>query len=74
MITHRASESVYCTTKRHQWFESIYSIYLFIKTRHTIQYKLTVEPNTQGTPDRFDSKIFDSASPFRIELDGRFEF
>ena len=22
MITHRASESVYCTTKRRQWFES----------------------------------------------------
>jgi len=23
MITHKASESVYCTTKRHKWFESL---------------------------------------------------
>jgi len=23
---------------------------------------------------QFDSKIFESANPFRIELDGRFEF
>jgi len=57
-IKFRASESVYCTTKRHWWFESFDQAYNQQRSRHC----------------QFDSKIFESAHPFRIELDGRFEF